>query len=53
MARRRIGQERLGFADAHGRQRSSLDEVAALVDWTEVDRLLADISAAPKGRACG
>src|SRR6185437_11382044 len=49
MARRRIGQERLGFADTQGRQKSSLDEVATLVDWTEVDRLLAGISAAPKG----
>jgi transposase, IS5 family len=49
MARRRIGQERLGFVDAPARQKSSLDEVAALVDWTEVDHLLADISAARKG----
>ena len=42
MARRRIGQERFGFVNAPARQKSSLDEVAALVDWTEVDCLLVD-----------
>jgi IS5 family transposase len=47
-ARRRIGQEQLGFTDAQSRQQSSLDEVSALVDWTEVARLFADIPAAPE-----
>lgn len=51
MARRRIGQEALGLSDGAARGGSSLDEVAALVDWTEVDRLLAGISAASKGEA--
>ena len=49
MARRRIGQERLGLDGASARGRSSLDEVAALVDWSELDRLLADISSAARG----
>jgi hypothetical protein len=30
---------------------TSLDEVSALVDWAELDRLLADISASAKGEA--
>ncbi len=51
MARRRIGQEALRLPDHMVRGGSSLDEVAALVDWTEVDRLLAGISAAPEGEA--
>src|SRR5215210_1522234 len=49
MARRRIGQERLAVGGAEPRGGTSLDEVAALVDWAELDRLLAGISAAPKG----
>ena len=49
MARRRIGQERLAVGGAGPRGGTSLDEVAALVDWAELDGLLAGISAAPKG----
>ena len=49
MPRRQIGQERFAIGDARARQSSDLDGVAALVDWTEVDRLLAGISAAAKG----
>ncbi len=51
MARRRIGQEQspLGGSGAPGG--TSLDEVAALVNWTTLDQLLADISAAAKGEA--
>ncbi len=49
MARRRIGQEQLALADPERRTGTSLDEVAALIDWTEVDRLLAGISASAKG----
>ena len=49
MARRRIGQEQLAFSDAARQRGTSLDEVAALVDWAEVDRLLAGLSASPKG----
>lgn len=50
MARRRIGQERLAV-DVTGQARggTSLDELAALVDWSELDRLLAGISASAKG----
>ena len=49
MSRRRIGQERLGLAGGQGGKSSSLDEIAALLDWSEIDRLLAGISAARKG----
>ena len=50
MARRRIGQERLAVGGgAAPRGGASLDEVAALVDWSELDRVLADISASAKG----
>ncbi|GAA0589759.1 IS5 family transposase [Craurococcus roseus] len=48
MARRRIGQEDL-IARPEPRAASSLAELAALLDWTEVDRHLAGISAAAKG----
>lgn len=49
MARRRIGQERLAVSGTEPRGGRSLDEVSALVDWVELDRLLAGISASPKG----
>jgi IS5 family transposase len=48
MARRQIGQERLAIAGQEPRGDTSLDEMAALVDWAELDRLLAG-SASPKG----
>jgi IS5 family transposase len=48
MARRRIGQEDL-IARAEPRAALPLLELAALLDWTEIDRHLADISAAAKG----
>jgi transposase, IS5 family len=48
MARRQIGQEHLALGRAEPRG-SSLDEVAALIDWAEVDCLLAGISASAKG----
>lgn len=51
MARRRIGQEQLVVGDLAARGGTSLDEVAMLVDWAEIDGLLAGISAAPKGEA--
>ena len=50
MARRRIGQERLELGVTPARKPSSLDEVAAMIDWAELDRLLGDISAAAKGQ---
>jgi IS5 family transposase len=49
MARRRIGQERLAMGGLEPRGGTSLDEIAALVDWAELDRLLAGISASAKG----
>ena len=51
MGRRRIGQERLAVGALEPRGGTSLDEVAALVDWAELDRLLAGISASSKGEA--
>ena len=49
MARRQIGQERLVLDRAELRGGSSLDKVAALLDWAEVDTLLSGISASPRG----
>lgn len=49
MPRREIGQERLALDSQQARGGSSLDEAAALVDWAELERLLADISASAKG----
>ena len=48
MARRRIGQEQLAVVGGAVKPRdgTSLDEVTALIDWAELDGLLADISAA-------
>ncbi len=45
MARRRIGQEDL-IARPEPRAASSLSELAALLDWNEIDRALAGVSAA-------
>lgn len=49
MARRRIGQEQLWTERAVRPGGASLDEVAALVDWAELDQLLAGISSSAKG----
>ena len=49
MARRRIGQEKL-WGERKARSGGiSLDEVAVLVDWVELDQLLAGISSSAKG----
>ena len=50
MARRRIGQEQLAI-DGAGRppRGTSLDGLALLVDWAELDHVLAGISATAKG----
>ncbi len=48
MARRRIGQEDL-IARAEPRSGATLTELAALIDWDEIDRHLRDISAGAKG----
>lgn len=49
MPRRRIGQEHLALGSQQARGGSLLDEASALVDWTELERLLAGISASAKG----
>ena len=49
MPRRQIGQEHLTLGSPRARGGSSLDEAAALVDWTELERLLAGVSASAKG----
>jgi transposase, IS5 family len=48
MAHRRIGQEQLKIGGDKTRS-SSLDEIAGLVDWMEIDRHLAGIYAATEG----
>ena len=49
MALRQIGQEGVRLSEGSARHGSSLDAVAALLDWGEIDRALNDISAAAKG----
>lgn len=49
MARRLIGQERLLVDGAGPHGGTSLDEVAAFVDWAEIDGLLVGISSSAKG----
>ena len=49
MARRQIGQEQLRFDPPQSRRSGSLDEIAALIDWTEIDRHLACIYASATG----
>src|SRR3954452_17732080 len=51
MSRRRIGQERLALDGSSGRSGSSLDEMATLIDWPEIDRQLDEIYRAPRGEA--
>ena len=50
MARCWIGQEQLAVGGTQPRGGTSLDGVAALVDWAELDHLLAGISASAKGK---
>ena len=49
MARRRIGQERLGFDNDRANPASSLDELVKLIDWMEVAGDLGDIYSAARG----
>jgi transposase, IS5 family len=51
MARRRIGQEQLVLDGGSGRSGSSLDQMAALIDWTQIDRQLDEIYRSPRGEA--
>jgi len=48
MARRRIGQEAFGFAQAE-RRGAGLDELGRAIDWAPLDELLKDVYAAEKG----
>jgi transposase, IS5 family len=48
MARRRIGQERLRVIET-GAAGTALDQIAALIDWAEIEGHLAGIYASPKG----
>ena len=48
MGRRRIGQEKFGFAIERG-QDLSLDELSKLIDWVPIDRALGVISCAARG----
>jgi IS5 family transposase len=49
MGRRRIGQEKLGFAGTRGDRRSFLDDLEGLIDWAPVERRLAVIPCSAKG----
>jgi IS5 family transposase len=51
MVRRVIGQERLALAGVEPCGGTSLDEMAGVVDWSELDRLRAGLSAPAKGEA--
>ena len=49
MARRGIGQEQMRLDTPQSRRSGSLDEIAALIDWAEIDKHLASIYAAVTG----
>ena len=49
MARRRIGQEWLNVNVGQSPHGASLNEISVLIDWAEIDRVLAGIYAAAKG----
>jgi transposase, IS5 family len=49
MGRRQIGQESFGFAGEGSTRRSSLDDLAGLIDWAPIERQLSGISSAAKG----
>jgi hypothetical protein len=51
MGRRRIGQEKLGFAGTRGDRRSFLDNLEGLIDWAPVERRLAVIPCSAKGES--
>ena len=49
MSRRRIGQESFGFGESGRGARSSLDDLAGLLDWAPVEVALSEISSAARG----
>jgi transposase, IS5 family len=51
MARRRIGQEQLAIGEGCAPRRSSLEQMSALIDWTEIDRQFDEIYKSPRGEA--
>jgi IS5 family transposase len=48
MAQRRIGQEGFRFG-ARAERQTSLDELGALIDWSNADQVLSSLYPAPKG----
>ena len=48
MARRQIGQESLSFG-VERKGSGCLDELSCVIDWREIDQLLGDVYASPKG----
>ena len=48
MSRRQIGQEALPLVTGARERRSSLDEMAGLIEWEPIERHLDAISAAAK-----
>jgi hypothetical protein len=50
MVRRRIGQEQLALDGGSRRSGSSLDQMATLIDWTQIDRQLEEIYRSPPFR---
>lgn len=51
MARRRIGQEQLIIHDGCADRGSTLERMAALIDWAQIDRQFDEISSSPRGEA--
>ena len=47
MARRRVGQETFCFDDPG--KCNDLDALSALIDWSQADEIMVDISSAAKG----
>lgn len=49
MSRRQVGQESFDFHDHRGARGSSLDDLARVIAWAPIERVLSDISSAAKG----
>ena len=53
MAQRRIGQEKLALSRSPERNRSPLDEIDALSDWTPVTQALSGFMPRPRANRPG
>ena len=51
MARRQIGQEQLIIGDGHASRRSSLEQMSAVLDWTQIDSQFDGIYSSSRGEA--